>query len=366
MFKNEYEVKIYGVTVPVYRLQNGSVVVAAADFLKRIGLIARDVRDMVDLAKTKPLFKKRMFCVDEVSYIDVNFISAWLSHVDAEKYSDEYQRKIDLFQTQAQCIICDTVFGKGVTKIENEPTTIEEIKQQNILILRMLKNMMGQTEHARPAPVVQNDDSVDSAAPRIAVAPAHKGRMPKPISPEVAWMKSVTERIETRINETAVDLSIRKALSELYRYMNTSYGFVADQIRKEMRDDGDSKKISTLETIAHSPEWKDIFEGILEDYLANMSETKNSIAQKYEERVNELVIQVANKIGDNTPNKSKAYIKIYDEMYTPMSWKMRIGRWCHGNVPRNFTKKTMILGNQQYAERFIEVANDILRREGVM
>lgn len=363
MFKCEYAVMIYGVTVPVYRLQNGSVVVAASDFLRRIGLMARDIRELVDFAKANPFFRKRMFCIDDVSYLDVNFISAWLSHANLDKYADEYRGKIELFQAQAQCIICDTIYGKNSARSDFDASVLEEIKQQNFEILCLLKSMTHSDDHAVSfKPVVQINDSGEL---NFSENPEKKGKAPRSVSPETAWMKSVTERIENRIAETGVDLTTKKALFELYRYMNTSYGFVADQIRKDMRDDADSKKITTLETIAHSPEWKDIFESVLHDYLANMSTTKNTMAKNYETRIEELVTKVAEKIGDKTPSKSKTYVKIYDEMYSPLSWRMRVGRFCHGSIPRNFSKKAMILSSQQYADRFIEVANDILNRESV-
>lgn len=321
----------------------------------------RDVRDMVDLAKEKTVFKKRLFCIDDTSYIDVNFISAWLSHADVDKYEDQTRKRIELFQTQAQCIICDTIFGKNVTPNDLIMSTMDELKRQNLEILALLNSVrqaQAITVEVKPVPAVITDNVVD-----IPAEPKFKGKMPKPIAPEVAWMRSVTAQIEDRIKELNMEISVRKVLHDIYKYMTTNYGFVADQVRKELREDADSRRMSTLEAIAYSETWKDIFEGILLDYLVNMAEKKSAMSQAYEARVNEMVELVAKKIGDNTPNKSKAYIKIYDEMYTPQSWKMRVGRWCHGNVPRNFTKRTMILGSQAYAERFVEAATAILNRE---
>lgn len=56
-------------------------------------------------------------------------------------------------------------------------------------------------------------------------------------------------------------------LKRIYQKMNNVYGFVADQERKPYRDTvkADNKRITVLEVIAYSPQWRSIFESVLDN-----------------------------------------------------------------------------------------------------
>ena len=108
---------------------------------------------------------------------------------------------------------------------------------------------------------------------------------PQPEKPQEKEIKAVSEQMEEEPEWMIWKMKMSRRVGEIvkqfpgyytngndllrivYRKMNTVYGFVAEQERKQYKDPcgASNKKPSTLEIIAYNPQYRSIFEAVLEN-----------------------------------------------------------------------------------------------------
>lgn len=146
--------------------------------------------------------------------------------------------------------------------------------------------------------------------------------------------------------------SDRAVLSEFYRIMRDTYGFVEDQSLREYREKHNiTVQVYTIDLIADNKQYREIFKNLLSDYLNTIKSTPIVTPIK----------QLVNQRSDGSPYGVQTYRFIYKNMMSSQAWKNRTTRYKNSTGLKNVTKAELVKSNEQLQRLFDKTVKDLIQ-----
>lgn len=195
----------------------------------------------------------------------------------------------------------------------------------------------------------------------------------KPIQPNFwLWKNHIANKVIKTLTET-LSIDIRSAYDMVYDSMTSIYGFdksfAISQFCSKYRIINTTEnpaKIAIIDAVADVPEYqREFIEAVnhiigadrkisYPENIENVVEVSIPDIQSYD-RVQQAIIPLIQRYGDNTPNGSKTYRVVYKKMgKSNKVWKNMQTRYhCK-------SKKELLLKYDKYYAEFVQAINDII------
>lgn len=195
----------------------------------------------------------------------------------------------------------------------------------------------------------------------------------KPIQPNFwLWKNHIANKVIKTLTET-LSIDIRSAYDMVYDNMTSIYGFdksfAISQFcskYKIFNTPENPAKIAIIDAVADVPEYQcEFIEAVnhiigvnreisCPENIENAVEVSISDIQSYD-RVQQAIIPLIQRYGDNTPNGSKTYRVVYKRMgKSNKVWKNMQTRYhCK-------SKKELLLKYDKYYDEFVQAINDLI------
>ena len=195
----------------------------------------------------------------------------------------------------------------------------------------------------------------------------------KPIQPNFwLWKNHIANKVIKTLTET-LSIDIRSAYDMVYDSMTSIYGFdksfAISQFCSKYRiinTPENPAKIAIIDAVADVPEYQREFIEVVNYIISDNKEIsypeniENAIEvsipdiQSYD-RVQQAIIPLIQRYGDNTPNGSKTYRVVYKRMgKSNKVWKNMQTRYhCK-------SKKELLLKYDKYYDEFVQAINDLI------
>ena len=196
---------------------------------------------------------------------------------------------------------------------------------------------------------------------------------PKPIQPNFwLWKNHIANKVIKTLTET-LSIDIRSAYDMVYDSMTSIYGFdksfAISQFCSKYRiinTPENPAKIAIIDAVADVPEYQREFIEAVNHIIGadrkisypknieNAVEVTIPDIQSYD-RVQQAIIPLIQRYGDNTPNGSKTYRVVYKRMgKSNKVWKNMQTRYhCK-------SKKELLLKYDKYYDEFVQAINDLI------
>lgn len=174
------------------------------------------------------------------------------------------------------------------------------------------------------------------------------------------WKKHIAGKAIDTLCDT-LHIDGRTAYDMVYDNMTSMYGFdksfAISQFSAKYNIDT-TETVAVIDAIADVPEYQREFIDIINHFTdcKNKNNTYLEISSPINcDRVQQIIKPLIQKYGDNSPNGSKTYKKVYDKMgKSNKAWKsMRTRYGCN-------TNKEILLKNDRYYKDFSEAVNSLL------
>lgn len=146
-------------------------------------------------------------------------------------------------------------------------------------------------------------------------------------------------------------------LSEFYKVMRDTYGFVEEQSMKEYKErHNTNSQVFTIDLIADDKQLRDIFKNLLTDYLSSLKSNVNPNTVSNLSPIEQLI----EKRQDKSPYGVQTYKYVYKNMMSNRAWKCRITRYKNSNGVNSVSKPEIIKSNEQLQMLFINTVHQLL------
>ncbi len=142
-------------------------------------------------------------------------------------------------------------------------------------------------------------------------------------------------------------------LSEFYKVMRDTYGFVEEQSMREYKErHNTTSQVFTIDLIADDKQLRDIFKNLLTDYLSSLKPVVNTSLSPIE--------RLIEKRQDKSPYGVQTYRFIYKNMLTDRAWKNRMTRYKKSTNVDKVNKSEIIKNNEQLKVLFDKTVCNML------
>ena len=149
-------------------------------------------------------------------------------------------------------------------------------------------------------------------------------------------------------------------LSEFYKIMRDTYGFVEEQSLKDYKErHNTTTKIYTIDLIGDNKQYRDIFKNILTDRL-NSIKTNADISTASTVSNILQIDQLIQKRNDKSPHGVQTYRYVYKNMLTNRAWKWHTTRYKNVTGKQNVKKSELVGNNEQLQTLFKKTVNKLL------
>lgn len=196
----------------------------------------------------------------------------------------------------------------------------------------------------------------------------------KPTQPNFwLWKSHIANKAIKTLTET-LSIDSRSAYDMVYDNMISMYGFdksfAISQFCSKYGIENTQEnpaKVAVIDTVADVPEYQREFIEVINHIIGGSRETlyiENVVHADTSDivscdKVQQVIMPLIHKYGDNSPNGSKTYRTVYKKMdKSSKAWKNMLTRYhCK-------SKKELLLNCDKYYAKFVQVVNDLLSEGG--
>ena len=185
----------------------------------------------------------------------------------------------------------------------------------------------------------------------------------------IIWKKEMKKRVEIIAKQYPNYFeSANNLLSRIYQKMKCVYGFVLEQERKPFKDlsGANNRRITTLEVVAYSSQWRNIFECVLgnmeEEARIRREKEKAVNAEMLSKSYREIIQPLIEARGDHSNYGCSTYTVVISRM-KKRGLDMDAAKAAYqakNGLKRKISNRELIDGDQEVKRRYIEAVTEIM------